>query len=244
MTHKTKGIILRTIKYGETSIVVTIFTQLFGVQTYLVNGIRTQKRSGNKAAMFQPAAMLDLEVYHSDLKNLQRIKEYNWAFLYEHILSDVVKNSIALYMVELLQKTLKQPEEHAELFYFCEDALMQLDLAENAVAANFALYFSVHLPQFFGFKINNNFSEKNHYLDLVEGNFTPDRPFHTAHLEDKQAEITSELLKIMQPAELKQLKLNHELRRALLLKYQEYYRLHIPDFGQMKSLDILHEVLG
>ena len=54
MTHKTKGIILRTIKYGETSIVVTIFTELFGVQTYLVNGIRTQKRSGNKAAMFQP----------------------------------------------------------------------------------------------------------------------------------------------------------------------------------------------
>ena len=147
-------------------------------------------------------------------------------------------------MVELLQKTLKQPEEHAELFYFCEDALMQLDLAENTVAANFALYFSVHLPQFFGFKINNNYSEKNNYLDLVEGNFTPDRPVHTAHLEDNQAEITSELLKIMQPAELKQLKLNHELRRALLLKYQEYYRLHIPDFGQMKSLDILHEVLG
>lgn len=244
MTHKTKGIILRTIKYGETSMVVTIFTELFGVQTYLVNGIRTQKRSGNKAAMFQAAAVLDLEVYHNDLKNLQRLKEYNWAFLYESILTDVIKNSIALYMVELLQKTLKQPEEHTELFYFCEDALKQLDISENAVAANFALYFSIHLPQFFGFKIHNNYSEKNSYLDLVEGNFTAERPVHTYYLEEKQAEITSELLKIMQPAELSQLKLNHELRRILLLKYQEYYRLHIPDFGQMKSLDILHEVLG
>src|SRR5207342_1380275 len=97
---------------GETSIVVTIFTELFGVQTYLVNGVRTQKRSGNKAAMFQPAAILEMEVYHNDLKKLQRIKESSWAFLYENILTDVIKNSIALYIVELLQKTLKQPEEN------------------------------------------------------------------------------------------------------------------------------------
>src|SRR5689334_7681245 len=111
MTHKTKGIILRTIKYGETSIVVTIFTELFGVQTYLVNGIRTQKKQGNKAVMFQPAAILELLVYHNEAKGLQRIKEFNWAYLYESLLSNVIKNSIALYMVELLQRTLKQPEE-------------------------------------------------------------------------------------------------------------------------------------
>ena len=95
MTHKTKGIVLRTVKYGETSLVVTMYTELFGVQTYMLNAVRTTKRSGNKAAMFQPAAILEMEVYHNDQKNMQRIKEYNWAFLYQHILSDVVKNSIA-----------------------------------------------------------------------------------------------------------------------------------------------------
>ena len=110
MIHKTKGIVLRTIKYGETSLVVTVFTQMFGVQTYLVNGIRTAKKSGAKAAMYQPAALLEMEVYHNELKGLQRIKESNWAILYNTILSDVIKNSIALYMMELLYKTLKQPE--------------------------------------------------------------------------------------------------------------------------------------
>lgn len=244
MTHKTKGIILRSIKYGETSIVVTIFTELYGVQTYLVNGVRTQKKTGNKAVMFQPSAILDLEVYHNDLKNLQRIKEHNWAFLYQHILTSVVKNSIALYMVELIQKTLKQPEQHAALFYFCEDALVHLDSAEDAIAANFALYFTLHLTAFFGFKINNNFSESNIYLDLPEGNFTNERPSHVFFIEGTEAAITSELLKIMQPSELSQIKLNKEMRRSLLLKYQEYYRFHIPDFGQMRSLDILHEVLA
>ena len=121
MTHKTKGIVLRTVKYAETSLVVTMYTELFGVQTYMVNAIRTTKRSGNKAAMFQPAAILEMEVYHNDQKNMQRIKEYNWAFLYRHILGDVVKNSNALYMVELLYKTLKQPESNSNLFYFCEE---------------------------------------------------------------------------------------------------------------------------
>ncbi|MBC7536643.1 MAG: DNA repair protein RecO [Ferruginibacter sp.] len=244
MTHKTKGILLRTIKYGETSLVVSIFTELFGVQTYLVNGVRTPKRSGNKAAMYQPAAILDLEVYHNDLKGLQRIKDCNWDFLYENILNTVVKNSIALYMVELLQKVLRQPEEQTDLFNFCEDALLELDKAPNAVTANFALYFTLQLPQFFGFKINNNYSEKYHYLDLQEGNFTAEHPTHMGFLEGYYAGITSELLRMMQPAELGQLKLNKEIRRGLLLKYQEYYRFHISDFGQLRSLEILHEVLG
>src|SRR6476620_4526349 len=99
MTHKAKGIVLRTIKYGETSVVVTIFTERFGVQTYLVNGIRTQKSIGNKAAMFQPAALLHHEVYYNELRNLQRIKEQSWALIYSSNLTDVVRNSIALFMV-------------------------------------------------------------------------------------------------------------------------------------------------
>ena len=143
MTHKTKGIVLRSLKYGETSLVVTIFTELFGVQVYMVNGARTSKKTGNKAIFFQSAAILDLEVYHNEQKSMQRIKECSWAFLYQEILSDVIKNSIALYMVELLHKTLNQPETNSELFYFCEDAFMQLDTANKNIAANFSLFCSL-----------------------------------------------------------------------------------------------------
>ena len=115
MTHKTNGIVLRTLKYGETSVVVTIFTELFGVQTYMVNGVRTSKKSSAKANHFQPGAILDMVVYHNDLHTMQRIKEFKWAILYENVLSNVIKNSIALYMVELIQKCLPQPE----FFAYC-----------------------------------------------------------------------------------------------------------------------------
>ena len=243
MTHKTKGIVLRAIKYGETSLVVTIFTELFGVQTYMVNGVRTAKKSSAKANHFQPGAILDMVVYHNDQKPMQRIKEFKWDFLFQQALSDVIKNSIALYMVELLQKCLKQPEQNTALFYFCEDILIRLDTADKSATANFALYFSLQLTHFFGFKMNDDYNADQTVLDLAEGNFVTRQPEHPHFIDGECAQITSQLLKVMQPHELSQFKLHHDTRRKLLLHYQDYYALHIPDFGLMKTLAVLHEVL-
>lgn len=243
MTHKTKGIVLRSIKYGETSLVVTIFTELFGIQTYMVNGVRTSKRSSSKANHFQPTAILDLVVYHSDNKTMQRIKEFSWAVLYTKLLSDVIKNSIASFMAELIHKCLKQPEPNTDLYNFCEESFLQLDHANKIVAANFALFFTLHLTHFFGFRMTDNFNIDNMVLDLQEGNFIDHQPAHPFFIDGKNAELTAQLLKVMQPYELEEFKLNQEIRRILLLRYLEYYALHIPDFGQMKTLMVLHEVL-
>ncbi len=243
--HKTKGIVLRTVKYGETSLIVTIFTELLGIQSYLINGVRTSTKKGNgKANLFQPAAILDLIVYHNELRNLQRIKEFRWGYLYQHIFSDIKKNAVALYMVELLTKCLKQPEPNEELFQFAEDAFLHLDESNETMAANFPLFFSLHLASFFGFRIDDRYSKKNCFLDLQEGTFVAERPLHPNFLEDKQAEITSELLRVRQPEELEQLKLNHDFRRNLLFAYENYYAFHIQEFGTMKTLPILKEILN
>lgn len=243
MTHKTRGIVLKTIKYGETSLVATVFTELFGIQAYMVNGVRTTKKSSSKANLFQPTAILDLIVYHNESKSMQRIKEFNWAFLYREVLHNVVKNSIASYMVELIQKCLKQPESNIDLFNFCEESLLQLDAAPKTIAANFPLFFTLHLAHFFGFRMSGNYSLVNSILDLQEGNFTDQQPVHQYFIEGDHAQITSNLLQVMQTRELDEIKLNHITRRELLLRYQEYYGLHISDFGQMKTLAVLHEVL-
>jgi len=243
--HKTKGVVLRTIKYGETSLIVTMFTELFGLQSYLVNGVRTSSKKGSgKANLFQPTAILDLVVYHNELKHLNRIKEFKWSYLYKNIFSDVPKNAVALFMIELLTKCLKQPEANPELFEFCEDAFIHLDESTGSIMANFPLFFALHLPVFFGFRISDEYSDKNSIVDLQEGMFVPERPDHFHFLESKQAEVTSELLKMMQPEELEQLKLNHDFRRQLLFAYEIYYRLHIQEFGTMKTLPVLREVLG
>lgn len=243
--HKTNGLVLRAVKYGETSLVVTIFTELFGLQSYLVNGIRTSSGKGTgKAGLFQPAAILDLVVYHNELKHLNRIREFRWARLYRNIFSDVPKHAVSLFMVELLTKCLKQPESDPELFHFTEDVLLKLDECSGMVMANLPLFFAVHLPVHFGFRIHDNYSVQNLYLDLQEGFFVSGQPRHPHFLEGREASVTSQLLKVMQPDELAEIRLGHEFRRRLLHRYESYYALHIPDFGILKSLPVLEEVLG
>jgi DNA repair protein RecO (recombination protein O) len=245
MIHKTKGIVLRAIKYGETSLVVTIFTELFGLQSYLVNGVRTPSKKGTaKANYFQPAAILDLVAYQNEFKNLQRLKEFRWAYLYQQILSDVKKNAVALFMIELLTKCLKQPEANTELFYFAEDAFLHLDEANNTVTANFPLFFALHLAVFFGFRISDEFTDNIHYLDLEEGRFVEQQPKHTHYLQDREAAAVSHILKIMQPDELQDVVLNQEMRRRITHALEEYYALHISDFGTMKTLPVLREISG
>lgn len=247
-THKTKGIVLRVVKYGETSLIVTILTELFGIQSYIVSGVRTTSNKGTgKANLFQPAAILDLIVYHNELKHLNRIKEFKWGFIYQHLFSDVLRNAVALFMVELLTKCLKQPESNADLFHFCEDAFTHLDDSNDQVMANFPLFFALHLAGFFGVTPSlwkGDFEKSPVYFDLKEGEFTSQLPDHPHFLDGKKAEVTNELLKVMQPADLEEIKLNHEFRRQLLFNYETFYALHIQDFGAMKTLPVLREVLG
>lgn len=245
MLHKTRGIVLRTVKYGDTSIIASLYTELFGLQSYIVNGVRAVPKKGvAKGNLFQPASVLDLVVYHSDLKNLQRLKEYKWGVIYKDLFFNVVKNSVALFMVELLQKTLKQPETNADLYHFAEDAFVHLDEADSTTVANYPLFFALHLTSFYGLHFSDRYSESSPILDLQEGEFVKEKPAHPYYLDAHHSYISSQILKTRLPHELSELKLNHETRRILLGAYQNFYALHIPEFGVMRSLSILQDVLS
>jgi DNA repair protein RecO (recombination protein O) len=245
MTHKTRGIILRTIKYGETSVITTVYTELFGIQSYIVKGVRQNtKTSSAKAIYFQPAAILDMVVYHNELKNLNFIKEYQWGYLYDHLLFDVVKNTVAMYIVEMLQHGLKQPEANPELFYLVEDTLKQLDKGSGALTANLPLYFTLHLAGELGFRIQGEYNTETFILDLQEGQFVSGRPLHAYYLEGALAESTSKLLRINFYNDLETIHINRTTRQQLLKSFQNYIALHVQDFGEIKTLPILQEIFS
>jgi len=234
---------LRTIKYGETSIIAHIFTELFGIQSYLVNGVRTAGKT-SKAHFFQPSSILEMEVYHNELKNLQRIKDLKWNVLYKNIFSDIIKNCVALFMVELLQKCLKQPETNEGLFHFCEDAFLELDIADNEMTANFPIYFSLQIAQILGFGISDNYSEEKNVFNLTDGNFSTENSASQNHLSKELSYHISELLKAIHPKDLAGIKMNRNIRKEILKSLESYYSWHVPDFGSMKTLNVLTEVLG
>lgn len=245
MTHTTKGIVLRTVKYGETSVIASVYTELFGVQSYMVKGVRqTTRKSQGKAGLFQPGAILQLEVYHNDLKHLQFIKEYNWAYLYDKVFFNVVRNAVAMYVIELLQHSLKQPEANPELFYLIEDTLKQLDRGTDILVANLPLYFTLHLGSELGFQLQGEYSKQTPVLDLQEGMFISEAPLHPFHVSGEAASYASRISNIQFYNDLETISMPRLMRRELLESLQQYIALHVVGFGTMRSLEILQEVLA
>lgn len=243
MVHTTKGIVLRTTAYGETSVIVSVYTERFGLQSYLVNGVRSNKKNNFRSSMYQPCAILELEVYHNEFKNLQRIREAKWHYMYQQIMYNVFCNTISLFMVEVLQKTIREPEQNQDLFDFIEDAFIELDRASGKALLNYPLFFLTHLTGLFGFTIHDNYSAQCPYLDLKDGNFIFDQPDHPYYLDAEKSAGISEIMKARRPHELLEVSLNNQLRRELLEAMLQFYTLHIPDFGNIRSLPILREIM-
>ncbi len=245
LTHTTKAIILKAVHYGDTSLIVTALTELFGIQTYIIKGVRQgTKTKAAKANFFQPAALLEMVVYHNPLKQLNFVKEYKWAYLYQQIYSSVIKNAIALYTVELLQKCVKQPDENPELFYFVEDVLLAIDTAKGNVTANLPLYIALQLPNLFGIQLIDNYNNTNNLLDLKDGCFTNVLPLHSYAVVEPHCGLISQYLKAIHPNDLESITLNGSHRKLLLGYIEIFYQLHITDFGKIKSLAILSEILA
>lgn len=242
--HTTKGIVIRAVKYGETSLVVSAFTELFGLQQYMVNGVRTSKKSnGISASQLQVGNILEMVVYQNDRNTLQRIKECKQAIHYNELFVDVTKNAVMLFMIELLQKCLKEPDPHPELFYFIEDVIKGLDNGTTQQTANLPLFFVLHLSHFFGFRMMDNYSDELCILDLREGQFISAVPMHQMVLAQPYSGHVAQLLRVMQIEELDQVRLNRQVRSELLDACIDYYSLHINPFGPLRSLPVIRTLL-
>jgi DNA repair protein RecO (recombination protein O) len=183
-----------------------------------------------------------MQVYHNELKNLQRIKDMKWAPVFKNIFSDVIKNSVALFMVELLQKSLKQPETNPDLYYFSEDAFIKLDESDEAISANLPIYFALQLAPFLGIGIQDNFSNDRKFFDVSEGSFSNGAGNTEVVLNPEISLQIAQLLKAIHPDDLPQIKLNKTIRKEILKSLESYYCWHLPDFGTLKTLPVLHEL--
>jgi DNA repair protein RecO (recombination protein O) len=222
MLHKTRGIVFRFTRYGETSIIVTIFTEVFGIQTYIVNGVRS-KSAKNKIALYQPLTLLDLVVYHKENASILRIKELQCAHPYQTLTVDVKKSTLALFLNELLNRTVKEQSHPGEIFSFLFDSLVTLDLLSEQYK-NFHLSFLIKLSRFLGF--GANFSEEILGARLVD---------------DAEEAILKQLITSDYQANVI---MTNTQRRSLLDVMLRFYRQHVDGFGEMKSVQILREVLG
>lgn len=239
MLHKTRGIVFKTTDYSESSVIVQVFTEKFGLQSYLVNGARKPK-ARIRMNMLQPLHLLDMVVYHKPAGNIQRIAELRNLPVFESIPYDVVKSSLAIFLNEVLYKSVRHHSADERLFEFLFHSIEILDTI-GAGLANFHLWFMMQLSRYLGFYPDRSRAGAA-YFDLRDGVFTNLLPSHIHIIQGDTIKYFSNLL-LCSLEEFSQLKLTHTSRKELLEKMLEYYSLHIDSFGEVRSHHVLEEVL-
>ncbi|MDP4281869.1 MAG: DNA repair protein RecO [Bacteroidota bacterium] len=241
MIHKTRGIVLHSVKYSETSLVVKIYTDVFGLQSYMVKGIR-KAHSRFSPALFQPMSVLDMAVYHKEKTSLHSLKDVHFSFPYQTIPFDIRKTSVAFFMNELLYRTIREEEPDQPLFDFLLEACTRLD-KPSATVWLFPLYFSIQLSRFLGFMPHAEFSSARSIFYLKEGIFQENIPEKEEYLDPELAGYFHSLL-ICSWDDLDRITIPSPARGKLLEKILHYYQLHMSGFTGLQSPAILHTILS
>ncbi len=241
MLQKTRGIVLSHINYSETSIICKIYTEELGLRTYIVNSVRTQKPKHN-AVFFQALTMLNMVVYEREQKDIQRIKEYQAIKVFQSIPFDIYKSSIALFITEVLDKTIKEEESNPALFNFLFHLIDYLEETEQGLG-KLPVFFLLELSKYLGFYPNNNYTEELHTFDLQEGSFTYSLAENNTLLMDKEASQLLHSLLNLDQAAFFDAPIERNKRRQLLRWLIRYYGLHTSNFDSLKSLEVLEAVL-
>jgi DNA repair protein RecO (recombination protein O) len=236
MIHSTRGIVLKTVKYSENSIIAKIYTENFGLRSYIVKGV-SGKKSHRWKALLQGLTLLDMVVYEKPSSGLQHIKEISSAYSFHYLPFDIRKSTIAMFLNEIIYKAIGEESANQALFSFVSQSIINLDRAQTKLGI-FHLYFLIGFSQYLGFLPRNNCSKQNPLFDMQEGAFVSQVPQHSNYMDEKTSLNFSRLILDTQDFQID----NHEQRNALLEKIIEYYSLHLPAFGEVKSYSVLQQI--
>ena len=239
MTLTTPGIVLSSIKYGDSSLIVKILTREAGLKSYLVKGVLQRKKGKLKAAYFQPLTQLELVVSHREKANLHYIREAKIDYPYTSLPTDWTKQAIVLFLAEVLNKVIREEEQDTALYDYLQTALQWLDTHDQV--ANFHLVFLIQLTKYLGFYPDTSGYERP-YFDLVEGEFISQQGIHPVLQGDELIHFKRLLGIHFEASHMVQL--SKQERRQLLDVILTYFEVHLQGFSQPKSLAVLHEVFN
>ncbi len=237
----TRALVLRQTKYSDHSVILKTYTEERGLCTVMVRGVMKSKPSVSPA-LLQPLTLLDMVIYHKESGGIFQLKEMKALMPYTSLPFDIRKSSVALFMAELLDRSLKEEEADRSLFDFLVTSLNILDLSHESVA-NFHCWFAMQLTRFLGFLPNGARQHDACCFDLREGVFLSRYPEHLHFIDNRLAGL---FMEFSTPGfrEYSRPLIGKEDKKALVRAIIAYYQLHVTGFGKMHAHEVLEEVLG
>ena len=241
MFSKSEALVLHSLRYGDSRLIVDMFTREHGRLSFLVTlgkGVRSQM----KKQYFQPLTLLDIECDVRPRLQLQRLSNVALHSPWQTLLTEPDKLSIALFVSEFLYHALRGEQQDTRLFDYVRSSLQWLD-ARSGDYANFHLVFLMHLSRFLGFfpNLSTAPSDAPPYFDLRAATFCASPPPHHDYIMPEEAAHVRPLMR-MDYATMHLFRLSRAERSRLLEVIERYYRLHLPSFPELRSLSVLHEI--
>lgn len=241
MLQKTIGIVLHCLKYNDTSNIVDIYTRHAGRASFLVKVPRSRK-SAVRPVLFQPLSFVEFEADCRPTSSLRLIKEAKSWYPFRSLPYDPYKSAIGMFLAEFLYRALREEAENQPLFAYLEHSIRWLDECDGGYA-NFHLVFLMRLSRFLGLYPNTEDYSEGCFFDMLNACFTPRPPAHSAFLKPAEASRIRVLMR-MNYKTMHLFAMSRAERHRCLAVINDYYRLHLPDFPMLKSLDVLKELFG
>lgn len=236
MDIKTRGIVLRTVKYGDSQMIVDVLTAAAGRVSFICR-LPKSPRAKLRSQLFQPLTLLDMEYDYRPSRELQRFGDVRVARPFVSIPFDARKLSICLFLAEFLSYATRGENEGGPMEEFVEKSLLWLDSATEGFA-NFHLVFMIHLSLFVGFYPNTGGYRDGDWFDLRDGGFTPLCPRHPDYLKPQEAAVLRQLLRLNFDT-MRLFRMNRDERNCCVEVILAYYRLHVPGFPELRSVEVL-----
>lgn len=242
MNETIRGIVIKTVKYGDSSLIVDLFTESRGRCSFMTTTARI-KRSVRTSTLWHPLSMVEFTAdIRDNASRLPRPQEVRSYYCYSTLMFSPAKSAIALFLAEFLSAALREEKTNAPLYKYIESSLQWLDTtADPRAIANFHIVFLMHLSRFIG--IYPNLEGETDCFDLRSGCYTSMRPFHSDVLLGAEARALPTLFRLSY-ATMHVARLSRAERMRTLNVLNDYYRLHMPGFPELKSIEVLHEMFS
>jgi DNA repair protein RecO (recombination protein O) len=231
-----KAIVLQTIRHGDKKFILKLYTSLHGLITAIAH-VGKSPASKVRAATILPLSIVDVELILKQNKEIHQLTEASSCFIAEHIHENIGRLSIAQFMNEIMLKSLKEQHHNEELFEFIETCIRFLDDSDEFM--NLHLYFMMGLARYLGFEPQNNYGPDAEFFDCREGRFSSAHLAFPLGLTREDSKFIAAVL----GSNLLNTRITNAQRQLILEIMIAYYRLHVPGFNELKSVEVLKEVL-
>lgn len=241
MIIKAEGIILRSFKYSETSLIVDLFTKEHGILSFIISGVR-KKNAKISAAMLQVMNIVDIVGFNKKNQGLGRITEIKNNYIHKDLLYDFIKSSIGIFVIELSRNCLKEKEVNESVYSFMKNSLIYIDESDFKLDILPILYM-IHFSRHLGFYPNNNYSESMNIFDWKEARFISQNDQHI-HCMDKTTSMYFAQLLSTDIRLISDVIIPKQDRKLIMDHLLNYYQYHVESFKPLKSHQVLEEIMG